>query len=155
MQYYQLLTLNFSNNGVKILGIPSSETAAIAASYKSRVGTFRSLLYFISLSNLIPVRGVIPLGSNEKDKTTKLNILNTAICNMSELSKKMLKYATPIILCLIVVGTVLFVANKISNNYSSVFEFTTTTLITNSFFVLAEFIIASFVIDIIVRKRSQ
>ena len=93
--------------------------------------------------------------SNEKNKTNILSILDSAICNMSGFSKKMLKFATPATLCLIALGTALFVANKISNNYSSVFEFTTTTLITNSFFVFAEFIIASLVIDIIIRKKAQ
>lgn len=91
----------------------------------------------------------------EKNKTTKLHILDSAICNMSGLSKNMIKYATPATLLLIAIGTAMFVANRTSNNYSSVFEFTTTTLITNSFFVLAEFLIASFVIDILNKKKSQ
>jgi len=95
------------------------------------------------------------MSSNEKNKTTKMSILNSALCNMSDLPKKMIKYATPATLCLIALGTALYVANKTSNNYSSVFDFTTTTLITNSFFVFAEFIIASLVIDILIRKRSQ
>ncbi len=96
--------------------------------------------------------------SKENNKTSKLNIfkmMNSAICEMSELSKKILKYATPASLALLAVATALFVANKTSNNFSSVFEFTTTTLITNIIFVMAEFIIASLVIDILIKKRSQ
>jgi hypothetical protein len=93
--------------------------------------------------------------SNDKRKTTKIGLLNSALCNMAELPKKMIKYATPATLCLIALGTALFVANRTSNNFSSVFEFTSTTLITNSFFVFAEFMIASLVIDILIRKRSQ
>lgn len=92
---------------------------------------------------------------NEKNKLSRLNILNSALCNMAALSKKMLKYATPATLCLIALGTILFVANRTSNDYSSVFDFTATSLITNSFFVLAEFIIASLVIDILIKKRSD
>lgn len=95
------------------------------------------------------------MSSNEKNKTAKTNVISSALCNMAELPKKMLKYATPASFCLIALGTALFVANRTSSNYSSVFEFTTTTLITNSFFVLAEFIIASLVIDILIKKRSQ
>ncbi|HEY5586263.1 MAG TPA: hypothetical protein VIK78_17455 [Ruminiclostridium sp.] len=95
------------------------------------------------------------MSSNEKNKTTKMNILNSALCNMADLPKKMIKYATPAAFCLIVLGTVLFVVNRTSDNYSSVFDFAWTTLITNGFFVLAEFIIASFVIDILVKKKSQ
>jgi len=74
---------------------------------------------------------------------------------MPSLSKKMIKYATPATLCLIALGTALFVANRTSNNYSNVSEITSTTLITNSFFVFAEFFIASLVIDILIRKRAQ
>lgn len=95
------------------------------------------------------------MSSNEKNRTSKMSILSSALCNMADLPKRMIKYATPATLCLIALGTVLFVVNRTSNNYDSVFEFTTTTLITNSFFVLAEFIIASLVIDILIRKRSQ
>ncbi len=95
--------------------------------------------------------------SNENNKVKKINflkILNSAISDMAELPKKMLKYATPASLCLLTIGTALFVSNRTSNDYSSVFEFTTTTLITNSIFVLAEFIIASLVMDIFIKKRS-
>jgi hypothetical protein len=95
------------------------------------------------------------MSSNEKNKTTKLSILSSALCNMADLPKKMIKYATPATLCLIAIGTFLFVANRTSNNYSSVSDFTSTTLITNSFFVFAEFIIASLVIDILIRKKAQ
>lgn len=95
------------------------------------------------------------MSSNEKNKATKMSILNSALCNMADLSKNMIKYATPATLCLIALGTFLFVANRTGNNYSSVFEFTSTTLITNSFFVFAEFIIASLVIDIVIRKKAQ
>ena len=95
------------------------------------------------------------MSSNEKTKTTIMSKLSSALCNMADLPKKMIKYATPATLCLIALGTALFVANKTSINYSSFFEFTSTTLITNSFFVFAEFMIASFVIDILIRKRSQ
>ncbi|MDF2984591.1 MAG: hypothetical protein K0R50_101 [Eubacterium sp.] len=94
----------------------------------------------------------------QNNKTTKFNILkvvNSAICEMSEFPKKILKYATPAAITLLAIATALFVANKTSNNFSSVFEFTTTTLITNSIFVLAEFIIASLVIDILIKKKSQ
>ncbi len=95
---------------------------------------------------------------NEKKKAKKydiLHILSSAICDMAAFPKKMIKYATPATLCLIVLGTVLFVSNRTGNDYSSIFEVTTTTLITNSFFVLAEFLIASFVIDILIKKRAQ
>ena len=95
------------------------------------------------------------MSSNENKKTTRMGLLDSALRSMSDLPKKMLKYATPATLCLIALGTALYVANKTSNNYSSVFEFTTTTLITNSFFVFAEFIIASLVLDILIRKKSQ
>jgi len=95
------------------------------------------------------------VSSNQKKKTNKMVLLNSALCNMAELPKKMIKYATPATLCLIALGTALFVANRTSNSYSSVFEFTSTTLITNSFFVFAEFIIASLVIDILIKKRSE
>jgi len=95
------------------------------------------------------------MSSNEKDRITKMSTLNSALCNMADLSKKMIKYATPVAFCLIVLGTALFVANRTGNNYSSFFDFTWTTLITNGFFVLGEFIIASFVIDILVKKRAQ
>ena len=84
-----------------------------------------------------------------------MSVLSSALCNMAALPKNMIKYATPATLCLIALGTALYVANKTSNNYSSVFEFTSTTLITNSFFVLGEFMIASFVIDILIKKRAQ
>ncbi len=93
--------------------------------------------------------------SNENKKTTRINLLNSALNNMADLPKKMMKYATPATLCLIALGTALYVANKLSNNYSSVFDFTTTTLITNSFFVFAEFTIASLVIDMLIKKRSN
>ncbi|EMS71875.1 hypothetical protein [Ruminiclostridium cellobioparum] len=96
--------------------------------------------------------------SKEKNKSRRLSILklvNSAICDMEQFPKKMLKYATPATLTVLAIATVLFVANKTSSNFSSVFEFTTTTLISNSIFVLAEFIIASLVIDIIIKKRSQ
>lgn len=95
------------------------------------------------------------MSSNEKNKATKMSILSSALCNMADLPKKMIKYATPATLCLIALGTILFVANRTSNNYSSVSDFTWTTLITNSFFVFSEFIIASLVIDIIIRKKAQ
>lgn len=95
------------------------------------------------------------MSSNENRKTSRMGLLDSALRSMSDLPKKMLKYATPATLCLIALGTALYAVNKTSNNYSSVFEFTTTTLITNSFFVLAEFIIASLVLDIIIRKKSQ
>ncbi len=95
------------------------------------------------------------MSSNENKKTTRMGLLDSALRSMSDLPKKMLKYATPATLCLIALGTALYVANKTSNNYSSVFEFTTTTLITNSFFVFAEFIIASLVLDILIRMKSQ
>lgn len=98
------------------------------------------------------------MSSNEKNKTKTMNVLhiiNSALCNMADLSKKMLKFATPAAFCLITLGTALFVANRTSTNFSSVFENTSTTLITNSFFVLAEFIIASLVIDILIKRRSQ
>lgn len=94
---------------------------------------------------------------NQNDKIKKINLLqllNSAICNMAELPKKMLKYATPAALGLLAIGTALFVANRTSNDYSSVFEITTTTLITNSIFVLAEFVIASLVIDMIIKRKS-
>ncbi len=96
--------------------------------------------------------------SKQNERSTKFNVLkllNSAVCEMAEFPKKMLKYATPATLALLAVATALFVANKTSNNFSSVFEFTTTTLITNCIFVLAEFIIASLAIDIFIRKRSQ
>ncbi len=96
--------------------------------------------------------------SNQKKKTATtdiLKILNSAIVDMADLPKKMLKYATPITLSLLAVATVLFVQNKTSSNFSSVFDFTTTTLITNSIFVMAEFIIASLVIDMIVKKKPR
>jgi hypothetical protein len=93
--------------------------------------------------------------SNEKSKSTIMGKINSALTNMSDLPKKMIKYATPVALFLMALGTALFVANKISNNYSSFFENITTTLITNSFFVLAEFIIASLVMDMLIKKKSQ
>lgn len=95
---------------------------------------------------------------NQNEKSTKvkiLNLVNSAVCDMEELPKKMLKYATPATLAILAIATVLYVANKTSNNFSSVFEFTTTTLISNSIFVLAEFIIASLGIDILIKKKSQ
>jgi hypothetical protein len=95
------------------------------------------------------------VSSNENKKTTKMSLLNSALCNMPNLSKKMIKYATPATLCLIALGTALFVANRTSNNYSNLSEITSTTLITNSFFVFAEFFIASLVIDILIRKKAQ
>lgn len=95
------------------------------------------------------------MNSNEKKKLSKMSLLSSALCNMADLPKNMLKYATPATLCLIVLGTVLYAINKSGNNYSSIFEFTSTTLITNSFFVFAEFIIASLAIDILIRKKSQ
>jgi len=95
------------------------------------------------------------VSSNEKKKNTKMSLIYSALCNMPSLSKKMIKYATPATLCLIALGTALFVANRTSNNYSNVSEITSTTLITNSFFVFAEFFIASLVIDILIRKRAQ
>ncbi|MHB8065147.1 MAG: hypothetical protein ACYDG2_21460 [Ruminiclostridium sp.] len=95
------------------------------------------------------------MSSNEKKKITKIGLLNSALCNMAELSKKMIKYATPATLCLLALGAALFVANRTSNSYSLVSEITSTTLITNSFFVFAEFIIASLVIDILIRKKAQ
>lgn len=95
------------------------------------------------------------MNSKDKRKFSIMGLLSSALCNMADLPKKMLKYSTPAALCLIALGTVLYAINKLGNNYSSVFEFTSTTLITNSFFVLAEFIIASLVIDILIRKRSE
>lgn len=98
------------------------------------------------------------MNSNQKNKTGKISILkllHSAITEMADLPKKMLKYATPAALTLLATGTALFVFNRTSNHYDSVFEFTTTTLITNSIFVLAEFIIASLVIDILIKKRSE
>lgn len=93
--------------------------------------------------------------TNRSTKYNVIKLMNSAICDMAEFPRKMLKYATPATLALLAIGTVLFVINKTSNNFSSVFEFTTTTLITNSIFVMAEFIIASLVIDIIIKKSSK
>ncbi len=96
--------------------------------------------------------------SKQNNKSTKLSVLeliHSAICDMADLPKKMLKYAIPATLVLLAVATAMFVANKTSSNFSSVFEFTTTTLITNTIFVMAEFMIASLVIDILVKKKSR
>lgn len=98
------------------------------------------------------------MSSKQSKKVRKINILklvNSAITDMAELPKKMLKYSTPAALSLLAIGTALFVFNRTSSNYDSFFEFTTTTLITNSIFVLAEFIIASLVIDILIKRRSE
>jgi hypothetical protein len=95
------------------------------------------------------------VNSKDKKKFSIMGLLSSSLCNMAELPKKMLKYSTPAALCLIALGTALYAINKLGSNYSSVFEFTSTSLITNSFFVLAEFIIASLVIDILIRKRSE
>jgi|GEM_PF-1800846 len=92
--------------------------------------------------------------TNRSTKHNFLKLMNSAISGMAEFPKKMLKYAIPATLALLAVSTALFVINKTSNNFSMVFEYTTTTLITNSIFVMAEFIIASLVIDIIIKKRS-
>lgn len=95
------------------------------------------------------------MNSKDKKKFSIINLLGSALCNMADLPKKMLKYSTPATLCLLALGTVLYAINKTGSNYNSVFEFTSTTLITNSFFVFAEFIIASLVIDILIRKKSE
>ena len=93
---------------------------------------------------------------NRKTVTTNIKkVINSAIVDMADLPKKMLKYATPVTLSLLAVATALFVQNKTSNDFNSVFDFTATTLITNSIFVMAEFIIASLVIDMIVKKKSR
>jgi hypothetical protein len=94
------------------------------------------------------------VGSQENKKTSKIHLLNSEICKMAELPKKMIKYATPATLCLIAIGTALFALNKTSNDYSIAFELMTTTLITNGFFVFAEFIIGSLLLDILIRKSN-
>ncbi len=92
------------------------------------------------------------MGSQENKKKSKINILNSELCNMAKLPKRMIKYATPAALFLIAIGTALFASNKTSNDYSVEFEFMTTTLITNGFIVFAEFMIASLLLDILIRK---
>ncbi|PYG87023.1 hypothetical protein LY28_02403 [Ruminiclostridium sufflavum DSM 19573] len=94
------------------------------------------------------------MGSSENKKKSKIHLLNIALCNMAELPKQMIKYATPAALFFIALGTALFAANKTSNNFSIEFEFMTTTLITNGFFVFAEFMIASLILDILIRKAK-
>ncbi len=95
------------------------------------------------------------MGSQENKKKSKISLLNNELCKMAELPKKMIKYSTPAALLLISLGTALFAANKISNNYSIEFEFMTTTLITNGFIVFAEFMIASLLLDILIRKSKK
>ncbi|WP_024833996.1 hypothetical protein [Ruminiclostridium josui] len=94
------------------------------------------------------------MNSNPKDKKSKLSMLSSAICNMADLPKKMIKYATPATLFLIIIGTVFFIINRMSNSYSIIFDSTATSFITNSFYVLCEFLIAAFVIDIVIKKKA-
>jgi hypothetical protein len=94
------------------------------------------------------------MNSNEKNTKAKLSKISSAICNMADLPKKMIKYSTPFALFLIILGTVFFVINRVSNNYSEVFDFTATSFITNSFYLLCEFLIASFVFDIIIKRKA-
>ncbi len=94
------------------------------------------------------------MNSNQKDKKAKLSMLSSAICNMADLPKKMIKYATPAALLLIILGTVFFIINRMSNSYSSIFDSTARAFIINSFYVLCEFLIAAFVIDIVHKKKA-
>ncbi len=94
------------------------------------------------------------MGSQENKKASKIHLLNSEFCKMADLSKKIIKYATPATLCLIAIGTALFALNKTSNDFSFEFELMSTTLITNGFFVFAEFIIASLLLDILIRKSK-
>lgn len=94
------------------------------------------------------------MGSQENKTKSKIGLINSHICNMAELPKKMIKYATPASLFLMALGTAFFVANKVSNDFSLEYEFIATTFITNSFYVFAEFMIASFFLDILI-KRSK
>lgn len=94
------------------------------------------------------------MGSQENKKTSKIHLLNNELCKMAKLPKNMIKYATPATLCIIIIGTFLFATNKTSNNYSIEFEVMTTTLITNGFFVFAEFFIASLILDLLIRKSK-
>ncbi len=95
------------------------------------------------------------MNSNQRDKKAKLSMLSSAICNMADLPKKMIKYATPAAFLLIIIGTVFFITNRMSNNYSSIFDNTATSFIINSFYVLCEFLIAAFVIDIVIKKKAS
>ncbi len=171
MKYYQLFTLNLGLTGVNILREPSYfSTKLIIHWFKYNYSTGEELYYIIYVFKktlkievfnfylLVYYQGGYSMESKQTNRSTKYNILklmNSAICDMAEFPKKMLKYAIPASLALLAIGTVLFVINKTSNNFSSVFEFTTTTLITNSIIVMAEFVIASLVIDIIIKKRSK
>lgn len=94
------------------------------------------------------------MGSQENKKTSKIHLLNSEFCKMADLPKKIIKYATPVTLCLIAIGTALFALNKNSIDFSFEFELMSTTLITNGFFVFAEFIIASLLLDILIRKSK-
>ncbi|ACL74920.1 hypothetical protein [Ruminiclostridium cellulolyticum] len=94
------------------------------------------------------------MNSNQNDKKAKLSMLKSAIYNMADLPKKMIKYATPIALLLIISGTVFFIINRMSNSYSSIFDKTATSFIINSFYVLCEFLIAAFVIDIVIKRKT-
>ncbi len=94
------------------------------------------------------------MNSNQKDKKAKFNMLSSAICNMADLPKKMIKYATPAALLLIILGTVFFIINRTSNSYSIIFDTTAKSFITNSFYLLCEFLIAAFVIDIVIKKKA-
>ncbi len=94
------------------------------------------------------------MGSQENKKKSKIGLLNNELCKMADLPKKMIKYSTPAALLLIALGTALFAVNKTGNNYSIEFEFMTTTLITNGFIVFAEFMIASLLLDILIRKSK-
>jgi hypothetical protein len=89
------------------------------------------------------------------EKETKLGLIKKAFNEMTDLPKKMLKYAMPAVMSLLIIGTILFVQSKITIDYSAYAEFSARTLIINSFFVLCEFLIAAFVMDIVIRKSRS
>ena len=90
-----------------------------------------------------------------REKETKLGLIYKAFNEMTDLPKKILKYAMPAVTSLLIIGTILFVQSKITTDYSAYAEFTARTFITNSFFVLCEFLIAAFVMDIVIKKKQK
>lgn len=71
---------------------------------------------------------------------------------LGSLPKGIIKYGTQAFLALFFIGTVLVVYNRMQVNFDAYFEFVATSLIKQSFTVLAEVIIGALVIDFIFKK---
>jgi hypothetical protein len=71
---------------------------------------------------------------------------------LGSLPKGIIKYGTQAFLVLFFIGTFLVVYNRIQVNFDPYFEFVATSMVKQSFTVLAEVVIGALVIDFIFKK---